>query len=485
VRSPYMPPFVGNEDEKAALAAYIVEGLHGKEQQAVVDFEPPQLEPQALAWDEESEYLLLAWSSKGMNTFSDAGRFFSLLPPGNDVYAQLLRRGPLPEFVTEGVTLTYSLPEGFREPAKHMRFWEFLSDTFHKRLEENTGLTGSKPQGSMSLDEELRAWVASMAPVAPYAEDGSVLPYPLLHVQAKDAETGELLAETQIVAPASTEMGCKNCHGGDWRMPTNAPVMGFTDETAWDILAMHDKRSGTKLLQQAQWRRPKPCQECHSDAGMTQVRGEKDLLSLSASIHGFHAPYLQGLGADACNACHAGSANGATRMLRGVHNDMMLVCTDCHGEMADHSLALLKAEQEAGKAAATPLMQGISPNAVAEVAEIKPRQAWIQQPDCLSCHVLEEAGGEVQRMSAFNLWTEPGKENLFRMRRDYQGAMMCTACHNSPHAVYPATNPYGQDRDVLQPMRYADSPRAIGSGQNCVPCHTMDMGFFPHHPSTQ
>jgi len=482
-RSPYMPPFVGNAAEKQALAAYVVQELHGKNAAAAA-FEPPQLETPELPWDEESEYLLVAWSTLGMRTFSDAGRFFSLMPPGNTFYAQLLRRGPLPELVTEDVELHYSLEQGFEEPADELRFWDFVKPTFHMKSVPNQGLTGNGPSGDMRLDKEMRAWTAEMVPVSPYAWDGRVLPYPLLHVEAKDAETGELLAETQIVAPASTEMGCMNCHGGGWSMPRGEPRMGLSEATATDILRVHDKRSGTKLLQRAYSRNPQPCQLCHQDNGMREVPGNKQQLSLSASIHGFHAPYLEDLGEEACNACHPGSPQGATRMLRGLHNDMMLVCTDCHGEMADHSLALLKAEAEAGKSRADELMQGIEPKAV-ELEEIAPRQAWIQQPDCLSCHVLEEAGGEVQRMSSFNLWTEPGEKNLFRMRTDYQGAMMCTACHNSPHAVYPATNPYGAERDVLQPLRYSGSDRALGSEQNCVPCHTMDMGFFPHHPSTQ
>lgn len=487
VRSPYMPPFVGNDEEKAALAAYVVEGLHGKKPQAG-DFEPPQLDTPELAWNEDSEYLLLAWNGLGMRTFSDAGRFLSVMPPGNNFFAQLLKRDSFPELISEGVVLEYSLQEGFENPAAHLRYWETMIPTFHLDREPNQGLRGNFPKGEMYYSEAMGLWTIDMVPVSPYAEDGSVLPYPLLTVRAKDAESGELLAETQAVAPASTEMGCKNCHGGEWRMPEDAGdgekqgVMGFVDATAADILAMHDKRSGTKLLKEALWNHPKPCQYCHPDAGMTRYRGDAKRLSLSASIHGFHAPYLKGRGAEACDACHASSPMGATRMLRGLHNEMALTCTDCHGEMADHALALLKAEEERGNRKAATLMQGLVPETAASVEEIAPRQAWLQEPDCLSCHVLEGAGGEVVDMSGFNKWTEPGKSNLFRLRKDAQGAMMCVACHNTPHAIYPTVNPYGEDRDNMQPLRYAGSPRALGSEQNCVPCHTMDMGDFTHHP---
>ncbi len=482
VRSPYMPPFVGNDAEKAALAAYVVRGLHGKEEH-VAEVRPPQLETPELAWDEDGEYLLLAWSAQGMHTFSDAGRFFSVLPPGNTFYAQLLRRDAQPELVTEGVKLYYTLEQGFGEPVKHLRLWEFMIPTFHLERKPNQGITGNFPSGTLHLDAERRAWTTDMVPVSPYAEDGSVLPYPLVTVEARDAETGELLASTKAVAPASTEMGCKNCHGGTWRMPESAPVMGLADETARDVLAMHDKRSGTKLLKEAQWGHPKPCQFCHEDAAMTRYQGKKDNLGLSAAVHGFHAPYLARRGEEACNACHAGSPMGGTRMLRGLHNEMGLVCTDCHGGMIDHSLALLKAEEQKGKPGAARLMRGLAPQEVENTDAVAPRKAWVQQPDCLGCHELDGAGGEVVRSSAFNFWTEAGEENLFHMRQGELGAMMCTACHNSPHALYPAVNPYGEERDNMQPRSYSRQSRAFGYDQNCEPCHTMDMGDFPHHPA--
>lgn len=486
LRSPYMPPFVGNADERAALAAYVVEGLNGNQPQAVAA-DLPQLEVEPLPYDDANDqYLLLAWNTTGMHLFSDASRYFSLMPAGNTIYAQLLERGPLPTLITEDVTLHYSLEEGYQQPAKHLRLWEYSRKTFDIKAKDNVGLTGAGVEGEMQPDAEQQAWTAEMVPVSPYDAAGNAMPYPLVTIEARDKD-GNVLAQTRTVAPASTEMGCKNCHGGEWRMPSGTdtpPIMGIDDTTALDILAMHDKRSGTKLKRVALSGKPEACQSCHPDAGMKLKKGDNKRIGLSAAIHGFHAPYLQGAGADACNACHASSPEGATRMLRDLHNDMMLSCTDCHGSMTDHSLALLKAELESGRQHASEVMKGLTPEAVESVEEIAPRKAWVQQPDCLSCHVLDGAGGEVQNYSAFNLWTEPGKENLFRMRHDYQGAMMCTACHNSPHAVYPATNPYGENRDALQPMRYMGMNRAIGADQNCQPCHTMDMGMFPHHPST-
>lgn len=482
LRSPSMPPFLGNTEEKRALAAFIVEGLHGRTQTAST-WEPQQLESPIPDWSEDEEHLLLAWSQSGMRLFSDADRFFSILPPGSTLQAQLLSRDPMPELITEGVVLHYSLQEGFDRPSQQLRLWEFMDSLFYVKRQPDEGLSGNYTTGTMQPDAERRLWQAADLPVSPYGKDGKVLPYPLVTIEARDATDGRLLATTTAVLPVSTEMGCKNCHGGNWRMPSTGtipPIMGLDDVTGRDILAMHDKRSGTRLLKAGLQGNPVACQKCHTDPAMPLYPGDPQRLGLSAALHGFHAPYLEGLGAEACHACHSGSPTGATRMLRGVHDLAGLSCTDCHGELNDHALALLKVEAEAGKPGAAKLMQGLTPRNATDLEEVRPRLAWLQQPDCLACHQLDGAGGEVTGLNAVHNWTEPGK--LFSQSRDALDAMACVACHNSPHALYPAVNPYGAERDNLQPLRVSGSDRPLGSEENCLPCHTMDMGVFPHHP---
>ncbi len=476
--SPYMPPFVGNTLDREALAAYVVEGLHAK----LPTSSPP--EPSAAATEipafdtDADEYILLAWSSKGMHTFSDADAMLSILPPGIDIFAQLLLRGPVPELVTEGVTITYAVEPGFENPSAWLRFWDFSKPLMGQDVAENHGLTGSALTGELASDGELRAWFARQVPISPYDATGNFMPYPLVVVEARDTASGKLLARTKTVAPTSTEMGCRSCHGGEWRLPQVAPVAGMLDTTARDILAVHDKRSGTDLLSRALRGTPRACQSCHNDPAVEALPGDPARLGLSAAIHGFHAPYLQGRGSEACNACHAGAQSGSTRMLRDLHNDMMLGCTDCHGSMAEHSLALLKAEADNPRAGK--LISVIQPGDTL-LEEIQPRRPWIQQPDCTGCHDLIDGGG-VQAMSAFNNWSKDGLSGLYRMRRDDLEAMMCAACHGTPHAIYPATNPYRGDRDSIQPMQYQGENRAIG-GANCAPCHTLeDMGEFVHHP---
>lgn len=43
--------------------------------------------------------------------------------------------------------------------------------------------------------------------------------------------------------------------------------------------------------------------------------------------------------------------------------------------------------------------------------------------------------------------------------------LCCSTCHGSPHALYPAQNPYGKGHDVIQPCQYYHPNRpAPGAG---------------------
>lgn len=74
-----------------------------------------------------------------MHCISDSDRYWTLLPPANDLQAQLILRGELPEVVTEGVTLSYAVEPGFEPQAEHVRFWEYEDKLFGTELPENVG----------------------------------------------------------------------------------------------------------------------------------------------------------------------------------------------------------------------------------------------------------------------------------------------------------------------------------------------------------
>ncbi len=476
----YMPPFVGTAAERTALAKYIVEGLHGKKT-SETSFDPPQLATPEPAFDaENAEYLLLASSGSGMHFFSDNSRYYSLLPPGNDFRAQLIFRDPMPELVSEKVKLTYALEKGFRQPAKILRLWKEFSELFKFKQPPNLGYTGNGTTGELIYDEDQGVWRADWIPVVPYDTDGKFLPYPLIHLEARDAESGDLLAATDAVAPASTEMGCRNCHGGGWRMPEKNPITGISNATAGDVLEVHDRINKTKLLKEALWAHPKPCQRCHADSKL-HAGGDPALLNFSAAIHGWHANYMTGLGAEACQACHTNDPHGGTRFFRGRHNDLGMDCTRCHGTMEDHALALLKKEQEAGKDSAIRLMRNLKPGSVPTVMDIEPRSPWTQEPDCAGCHDFSETP-DFDTCTAFNKWTDGEAGTLYHERKDDMDAVLCASCHGSPHAIYPADNPYGTDRDNIQPLQYQQDPGTLGTNGGCVACHTTEMGDSAHHP---
>ena len=62
------------------------------------------------------EYILLAWSDKGMHGMTDSDRYWSFQPPGSSIYAQLILRGETPEIVTEGVTIAYAVEKDACRP---------------------------------------------------------------------------------------------------------------------------------------------------------------------------------------------------------------------------------------------------------------------------------------------------------------------------------------------------------------------------------
>jgi len=472
----YMPLFIGTVEEQEALAVYISEVLQGagdrsqvagdKSQvagyrsQVAVPVDIPPFDP------ETDKYVLLAWSGKGLYCFSDCDAYFSLKAPGSDIYATLIRRGETPERVTENIKMSYQVEQGFESSSKHSSFWQYAASLTGKNIPPDTGISGKKTGGQMNADADRQVFTAKGVPIMPYKDDGSFNPYPLVSIEARDSESGELLASTRTVVPVSTEIGCKNCHRGNQTEP-----IGISDETAQDILKVHDRMNRTDLLKTAQKGNPKSCAECHS--GLKQ-------LNLSAAIHGFHANYLTERNADACIACHPAGEGSPTQCFRGIHYEIGFDCSNCHGILEDHAISLLLAEKQAGKTSADRLLKHLKPKAKSTIAEIRPRMPYIHEPDCLNCHVNFQS--PETDTSEINLRTTD-ENHLYSLRSDDAG-MMCAACHGAPHALYPAKNIFGDDRDNIAPMQYQQNPYPIAANRNCKVCHTVDMEEEVHHPNS-
>ncbi|MCL7487168.1 MAG: cytochrome ubiquinol oxidase subunit I [Desulfobulbaceae bacterium] len=471
--SPYMPPFAGSGLERKALAYYIAYGLNNRRDRMddvaireIGDEEIPAFN------GESDKYVLLAWSDMGMKSYTDASGSWMILPPGGTINAQLIERGETPDVIVDGVTISYAVDPEFSDPAQQVDFWQNAAALYDREIAPNTGLSGNGLTGVMKPGEEW--FTVSLLPVVPYTAERRYMPYPAFTVTAVSS-AGEVLAATRVVAPVATEMGCQICHGGHWAVDNRA---GLSVETAENILAAHDRISGTNLQGLADNNMPVLCNCCHADSSQ-DAPGNKEQLNLSAAIHGFHANFLGERGAMYCVMCHPADSGGATRSFRGIHRGLGLNCTYCHGEIEDHAISLLKAEHEQGKERAAVLLGNIRPANFESVDAVVPRRPWVNQPDCLDCHEGFQAP-EVD--TTFNRWTA-GEEDLYRNRTDESGRLRCAACHGSPHAVYPAMNPYSPYRDVLQPMQYQGQFYPIGSNMNCKVCHTIDMEYEMHHPN--
>ncbi|WP_432735234.1 cytochrome ubiquinol oxidase subunit I [Maridesulfovibrio sp. FT414] len=411
----YMPEFIGIAPERLALAEYIASLSPGENPELP---EPPQDGVAPGQFEPEQKYVLMAWPLEGLRLLIEKDREMLVTDKGSVVRAQLLLRGDPPEVVTEDVKIICT-PQGSEE-----KYELEAADGFFQ---------------SPAIE------------VYPYNIDG-YQPLPPVEVRAYDSE-GQLLAETTIVLPVSTRPGCNNCHGGGWDRPGQG---GLSSKTVTDIVSVHDRDNHTDFKSRIKGGEIIDCLACH-DGDMQ--------LDLSAALHGFHAVYLSGKDNGACMMCHPQES------LRGLHRDIGMECVNCHGSMENHALALLKAE--GGKPAAEKLISLVMP-ADFDLEEINPRTPWVQQPDCLTCHV---EFGAPDTDSAFNVWTDR-KEGLFRNRKDEMGAVMCAACHNAPHAVFPAVD----ERDNLRALQYMKEAKPVGAGGTCTVCHEDDMGYPAHHP---
>ncbi len=468
---PYMPPFPGTTDEARALATYIATGLHGRTDPKPTAPSTVEKDAKPIDFnDKTGQYILLSWTDMGMQAMTDRSGTWMMLPPGVNLHALLVKRGESPEIITEQVTISYKVDGPFTDPASQIDFWKNAEKLYGKKIAANTGLTGNGLSGSLAPGEN--TFSADLIPVAPYTDSGTYMPYPSATITAT-GEDGRVLATTRVVLPTATEMGCKNCHGGQWRVQGRA---GLASTTAENILTIHDRLSGTRLARQAAGGKPVLCQQCHQDERVG-LAGDGKRLNMSASIHGFHANFIADTGQDACTVCHPAGETGATRAFRGMHHSLELECTDCHGSLADHAISLLKAEEAAGKQKAVTLMEHLRPQVLASSDEIKPRQPWINEPDCLNCHEEFEAPSDT---TTFNRWTA-SRDELFSQRTDEAGFLPCSACHNSMHALYPAVNPYGAGLDNRQPDQYQHNGLPMGSNKGCAVCHTVAMEEEMHH----
>lgn len=296
------------------------------------------------------DYVLIGWNDLGMHCSNKNFGDLCVLPPYNNIWATLIRRGnptTPPAVVSAGYSVTYGFAANTYSVGK-TNFWSFEDQIFGVSLPDNIGLTGKGLTGT--LDWTTDRFEASGVPLTPF-DDSDLLheqPYQLAQLAAYNS-LSQQIASTEIVVPVSNEMMCANCHH---------PQTGETVEHA--ILRKHDNEEGTHL----QTSRPVLCANCHASNALG-LPGQPGLPSLSLAMHEQHAEETND-----CYQCHPGPV---TRCLRDVMAEQHgMVCQDCHGDVRNVAATI-----EAG------------------------RRPWLDEPRCGTCHgaAFSEAPGTLYRMS--------------------------------------------------------------------------------------
>jgi cytochrome bd-type quinol oxidase subunit 1 len=433
-RNTYMPKFYGTDLERKALAKYLFK-ISGKKNIVISKQVIKEVKTHGFDY-QTSEYVLLSWTDKGMNYIPGRNEVLKINDTIVNVHATLIKRGNVPELVQDGVKL-------------------------YLRFENENELLPFK------YDEDTSSFVLG---IETFNLKKSTNIYRVADVFAlKDSESTKNLSKatkTSLVIPISNEASCYTCHDYSNFKGINT---GISKTTSLKILKTHDRISKTDLLKKAKKGEVVECKDCHD--------GTNKQLNLSASIHGFHSIYLKGSGSEACNRCHSLSTSGKTKGFRGVHNSIDLECVNCHGTIEEVALPLLLGEDKRNKKEAKKLINLINSRSI---KSMKPRQPWINEPDCLFCHVnfQEPDMSELEVNSRTS-----GSDDLFSRKMDDAG-IMCAACHGSQHSLYPENNKINRSKGNLQPMQYQKNPYPIAANKNCKVCHKKNMGEEMHHPNS-
>lgn len=386
-----------------------------------------------------AEHLLCVFPLQGVTLVGDAAPLMTLLPPGSELNAQLIRRDASPVVESDGYTMRFRLDAPYVAP----------------------GVNGAAAAGELQAAEGGQYFSSGGIPVMPVFRDGIYDAYPTAFVTA-GKEGGEPAAATRVVLPVSTQVGCRNCHTGAWKTDEAG---GISVTTAMDILALHDRYNKTEFVEETAEGDTIDCASCHTGG---------DTPTLSAAIHGFHA-VTKLSGDEACASCHASGEDGQTRFYRGLHADMGLDCTRCHGTMAEHAASLLRREIDLGNKGAQKRLDALALLLAEPAAAIFPREPYVNMPQCAGCHDFTEKP-DAGTASAFNKWTDKAEERFSRAYDD-TGQLRCPSCHGPAHALYPAQN----ERDNIQPLQYQNAAAPLGANGNCAACHTVPVDDFVHH----
>ena len=360
------------------------------------------------------QFIILATNDLGMHCMQKDYSAFMILPPANNLRVQVFKKGgKSATLITKGINVKYEILDNTNSSSK-TNFWRY-SKQYGYDVKPDVGITGNTLSGQMVLSGDKKYFEATAIPVTPFTDSNptKLSPYQVAKITVFDEKTGKLIAMSDsVVVPVSTEMNCADCHG--------------TINTGLSILESHDKLSGTSLVQDLNNDIRHKCSDCHRDNAIGE-QGKEGVAPLSQAMHGFHDSKMQLTPiTPQCYACHPGSV---TQCYRGVMMSQGVSCDDpkCHGTM-----------------------DGIAQSQMAG------RQAWLEEPDCGTCHSQTHANNPGSLYKNSYLLNSPGK--------DMNGIILCASCHNSPHAEWPSTLPI----DNALPNSLLGSSSFINQ---CTVCH--------------
>jgi len=322
--------------------------------------------------------VVISYNDLGMHCMNQDFSEFMILPPFNTLHAQvILRSGVHPQIVTNGVTVSYSIPTNTHSWDK-TNFWVWCPDLLGVSLPDDIGLTGNGLWGTMT-PTAWGDWCATGIPITPINDAGLEDPYNLATVVVSAG--ARELARTHAVVPVSWEISCWLCHNG-----SDAPA---------SVLDAHDRLHGTSLYSRyTDQGKPVLCGGCHQQPELGALApGTPGVTTLSGAMHTAHASRMDDVlammpGGVSCYACHPGME---TQCLRDVHYQKNMTCVDCHASM-----------------------EGVgSPD----------RRPWVDLPSCGGCH--HKPGSQYEQSGT-----------LYRNSKGH-GGVYCEACHGTPHAVTP------------------------------------------------
>jgi hypothetical protein len=295
--------------------------------------------------------VVLGYNELGMHCMNQDFSELMLLPPSNNLRAQVIVRGGEHPQVVSGADfkVTYTIPDNTHSADK-TNFWTYAPALFGVTLPSDIGLTGNGLSGQMKPTGE-NDWVATSIPVTPMLDSGELNAYPLATITVMQG--AQAYAATKAVVPVSWEIHCDLCH-------TQAGI-----SVATHILRAHDRLHGTTLESS----KPVACAGCHADPALGKS-GTPGVSTLSSAMHKGHATRMGPASAlsTECYACHPGQQ---TQCLRDVHFSKGMLCKDCHTSM----------------------------QAVGDPA----RRPWQDEPRCDGCHHRAgsqyEQAGTLYRMS--------------------------------------------------------------------------------------